>query len=774
MTPMRSDDLDSESISSVDGTNEIDGINRSNNDDFEKETERKTLAKSENRAVFWLRILVVLVLSTTTALVVTFVYKDMINSQQTSFEAAFESDSLKVLDSFHRSVRRMMESSDSISTFYTSFALSSGSTFPNVTLPDYQLIAANSRIMSETFLFNYYPLVTDENRNGWEAFVLENQNLYNSSAASELGWIAYQNSLFNKSQERNLQVFDGFHNKIGNVETDGSVSLAKKGTGPYLPLWQASPFIPDVVLLNSNALAHSSTQTFSKTLTTSQAVVSPAENLYNENAGPEGDYFQMVLSMSQFRDMGEQLNDPASPFSYPVFDSFDPTTRKVAGIVSSTFYWTFYFENILPINRKGIYCVIENSFNQTFTYRIDGSEALYMGVGDLHDTKYDYLKVTSDMASYLESHSSLKTTSYTIVPLNAEFNSYSLTIYPSQDTEDEYVNNEPVVLAITIVSVFLFTCLVFLVYDWYVARRQRIVMDRAVASGAIVSSLFPLQVRDNIYKESDKKTKAAFLSKAVDQNNYDEINDGDIVSSKPNAVLFPETTIMFADMAGFTAWSSTRGPVEVFELLETVYRSFDVIAARRRVFKVETIGDCYVAVAGLPNPQQDHALIMVKFAEDCILKIDEVTAKLAPTLGEDTTHLKIRVGLHSGPVTGGVLRGEKARFQLFGDTMNTASRMETNGLIGRIHVSDATAKALLDKGKAHWLEPRSDKVLVKGKGEMQTFWVSTRTNGSSGPRSSAGSLNVSEDEFVMNDSPPNMLGTEGTNEGLTGFDTFEI
>ena len=762
---------DPESVTSTDCVNVVGGLNRCDADFDEREIERKTLAKKENRAVFWLRILVIVVLLTTTALVVTFVYKDMSGSQQESFEAAFESDSLKVLDSFHRSVRRMMDSSDSLSTFYTSYALSSGSNFPNVTLPDYQLVTANSRIMSETVLFNYYPLVTDENRIGWESFVLENQDVFNISLGAELEWINHQNSLFNQSQKRNLRSFDGFHNEIGNVGFDGTVSPAPERTGPYLPLWQSSPFTPIPVLLNYNALAHPATQAFSETITTSQAVICPAANLNNENSSPEGFYFQTVLSMSQFRDKVEHyLGDPTSPFSYPVFDSFDPGTRKVAGVISSTFYWKLYLENILPINRRGIFCVIENSFNQTFTYRIDGPKASYIGVGDLHDTKYNYLKVSSDMATYLALHSSLKTKSYTIVPLNAEYNSYSLTIYPSQDTEDDHVNSEPIVLVVVIFSVFLFTCLVFLIYDNYVGRRQRIVMDRAVASGAIVSSLFPTQVRDNIYRENAEMKKSAIADELdLDQKDF---GDSDNIYSKPNAVLFPETTIMFADMAGFTAWSATRGPVEVFELLETVYRSFDVIAARRRVFKVETIGDCYVAVAGLPNPQPDHALIMVKFAEDCIAKIHQVTAKLAATLGADTASLMIRVGLHSGSVTGGVLRGEKARFQLFGDTMNTASRMETNGIVGKIHVSDATANALIAKGKPHWLEPRSDKIVAKGKGELQTFWVSTRTGGSSGPRSSAQASDIPDCE--TSNLPPDQTKTETNEKRNEAICSFEI
>lgn len=128
---------------------------------------------------------------------------------------------------------------------------------------------------------------------------------------------------------------------------------------------------------------------------------------------------------------------------------------------------------------------------------------------------------------------------------------------------------------------------------------------------------------------------------------------------------------------GFTAWSSTRDPSQVFQLLESIYNSFDEIAKSRKVFKVETIGDCYVAVTGLPDPQPNHAVIMARFATECMIKMKEVTRRLETSLGPDTAELCMRVGLHSGPVTAGVLRGDKSRFQLFGDTVNTASRMES-------------------------------------------------------------------------------------------------
>ena len=141
------------------------------------------------------------------------------------------------------------------------------------------------------------------------------------------------------------------------------------------------------------------------------------------------------------------------------------------------------------------------------------------------------------------------------------------------------------------------------------------------------------------------------------------------------------------------------------------------------VFKVETIGDCYVAVAGLPDAMKGHAVAMAKFAHECTRKMKQVTAELESTLGPGTSDLDIRVGLHSGPVTAGVLRGDKSRFQLFGDTMNTASRMESTGEAGKIQVSETTASLLEASGKRHWLCSREDPVPVKGKGEMKTYWL---------------------------------------------------
>jgi Adenylate and Guanylate cyclase catalytic domain len=118
---------------------------------------------------------------------------------------------------------------------------------------------------------------------------------------------------------------------------------------------------------------------------------------------------------------------------------------------------------------------------------------------------------------------------------------------------------------------------------------------------------------------------------------------------------------------------------------------------------------------------------MARFAKSCRDKFNNIVVQMSAQLGPDTADLQLRVGQHSGAVTAGVLRGNRSRFQLFGDTVNTAARMESTGLPNKIQVSRETAALLEASGKSHWLSARDSLVAAKGKGTLQTYFIENNT-----------------------------------------------
>src|SRR5205085_673683 len=178
------------------------------------------------------------------------------------------------------------------------------------------------------------------------------------------------------------------------------------------------------------------------------------------------------------------------------------------------------------------------------------------------------------------------------------------------------------------------------------------------------------------------------------------------------AESFEEATILFADVVGFTQMSARVTPEELVHLLNEIFSAFDRLAHRHRLEKIKTIGDCYMVVAGLPMRRADHVEAMAEMALD-------MQAALAQFNETRNAALNIRTGINTGPVVAGIIGTAKFAYDLWGDAVNTASRMESHSVPGRIQVTAATYERLRDK---YVFEERGP-ITIKGKGEMLTYFL---------------------------------------------------
>ena len=193
----------------------------------------------------------------------------------------------------------------------------------------------------------------------------------------------------------------------------------------------------------------------------------------------------------------------------------------------------------------------------------------------------------------------------------------------------------------------------------------------------------------------------------------------DRLKQNPQSIAdsFADVTVLFADLVNFTRLSEQISPTELVEMLNRIFSAFDVLAEKHGLEKIKTIGDSYMVVGGLPMVRPDHAEAIAEMALDMISEIIRFNA-------EYNEAFNIRLGINTGPVVAGVIGIKKFIYDLWGDTVNTASRMESHGVPGCIQVTEATYKRLHNQ----YVSEERGVIPVKGKGEMMTYFLIGRMN----------------------------------------------
>jgi hypothetical protein len=573
------------------GKSDHSGIKMS--EDNSSDSINRPLSKKESNHVFRLRVIVVLILIVAAAGVSMLVFYISKFSERDEYNNQFDGAKGQIFEAFEAIKTERISGLSSLGVAAISYGIDHSKSWPFVTLSRFQERALTMRSNSKVLQVSLHNLVTEDDRDQWEKYTVSNDSR----------WIGYAID-YQESVGLDKFIFD-YGEDFTNATSQPIVTISDdhervpvSGGGPYLPFWERSPFLHrgqvNVDFLDDpvhGPYARSCLETGSLVL--GGVELAPAGNM--RDSGLTG-WLAQLLSIAAGEEV-EYLGDPITYVYVPIFDSFDTSTRKTVAVLSGLFSWASHFKDVLPPNIRGVDVVLRNECYESFTYRINGGEVIPLGSGvrllsccfitrgrlymcvvadflsfspfqDLHDIEFESWGETTDI---LDNKGTVADGTREGLSFYKDVCHFTVSIYPSKAFH--HTTNSPAIMTFAVAIIFAFAIFMFFVYDRLVERRQRLVLNKAVQSTAIVSSLFPKNVRDRLMQESSElaMTGSSAFRNSRHKSLLGEETKEDAENSKPIADLFPNCTVMFADIAGFTAWSSSREPIQVF--------------------KVETIGD---------------------------------------------------------------------------------------------------------------------------------------------------------------------------------------
>lgn len=492
----------------------------------------QVLAGGETRAVHRLRILTFVVLIVVAVLASVGVYLYTERDEQAGFTAEFSSHSNKVIGAFQADSYRKLQALYSLSSSLTAYGLDRNESWPFVTVENSAQIFGPYLSLADATAIILLNIVPKDLRDEWEFYSVDHQHWIDEDLMAA-GWIngthddhrrvaeVHDNERHDRSP---LEISPYIRNYVG-IDTS---------PGDWIVWWQYAPVIRNRWFVNFNRLAWKGfAQEAALLIGEQEAVLSEVwrfEPGLDFQSTRDFEFTSELLQASGTETY--EAGEPLGYIYYPVFESFEEGSKTVS-ILSATVYWRTYFEGILPDNVHGLIAVVKNSAGQAFTYKIDGKVATFLGMEDLHERQFDEMTVSAEYSSFAEGASQLEG-DYNGVSVDNDYLSYSIHVYPSAEFQAQYLTTNPAIYTAAMVIIFVLTAGIFIMYDCYVERRQKVVMTTAARSTAVVKSLFPENVRDRLMEEATPDTKKKTASREV-QSLLDVADNKKNPSSRPIA-----------------------------------------------------------------------------------------------------------------------------------------------------------------------------------------------------------------------------------------------
>lgn len=444
----------------------------------------------------------------------------------------------------------------SLSVMVTSIAMSNNATWPYVSVPHFARRAREAEELTGIELLLFAPIVPHDEREDWERYAWEHQV-----------WID-QDLKVSGHQETDVgKISKRIYTDTENATSNDGPHVYKDG---YVPIWQLGPVPRNASVINLDLNRHPSFRsTIYHGMASRHAMLSGMVDL---NFLLENSLLQHDLDLQ-----------PRSYILEPVFSDFEDTVdSEVTGFFVADLQWGSFFVDLLPTTASGVLVVVHDTCGDTFSYMVDGPNATFLNSSYVPDAKFAALEERHEFAAFMRE--------------DADNHScqYYLSISPTDDFVRRYQTNEPAIYTTVVVLIFCLTGLVFALYDYFVHVRQEKLHATAKRTNEIVASMFPKEFQKRVMDDAKDKATTTLNKYAPTEVPGLGGLGHEIFKTKPIADLFNEVTVMFADIVGFTAWSSVREPCEVFTLLETIFHEYDVIASQRKVFKVsrDSKGEC--------------------------------------------------------------------------------------------------------------------------------------------------------------------------------------